>query len=45
MSSKFHSVFVSLILHPCIKRMANKLHYFPCEVPETFSVVSGDYLF
>ena len=45
MSSKFHSVFVSLNLHPCIKLMANKLHYLPCEVPETFSVVSGDYLF
>ena len=44
-SSKFHSVFGSFILHPCIKLMTNKLQPLPCKVPEKFSVVCGDYLF
>ena len=44
-NSKFHSVFVSFILHPCIKLMTNKFQPLPCKVSEKFSVVCGDYLF
>ena len=44
-SSKFPSVFVSFILHPCIKLMTNELQPLPCKVPEKFSVLCGDYLF
>ena len=43
-SSKFHSVFVSFILHPCIKLMTNKLQPLSCKVPEKFRVECRDYL-
>ena len=43
-SSKFHSVFVSFILHLCIKLIANKLQPLPCKVSRKFSMGFGDYL-
>ena len=43
-SSKFHSVFVSFILHSCMKLMANKLYPLPCKVPEKFIKGCGEYL-
>ena len=42
-SSKFRSDLGSLILHPYIKLMTNKVQALPCKAPEKFSVVCGDY--
>ena len=41
---QFHSVFVSFILHSCIKLMTNKLQPFPSKIPRKFNVGCGDYL-
>ena len=43
-SSKFHSVFVSFILHICIKLITDKLQSLSCKVSRKFSVGCGDYL-
>ena len=37
-------MFVSFILYPCVKLMANKLQPLPCKVPKKFIDVCGDYL-
>ena len=42
--SKFRSVFVSFILHPCMRLMANKLLPLPCKVPKNFIEGCGNYL-
>ena len=37
-------MFVSFILHPCIKLITNKLQPLPSEVPGQFIVGLGDFL-